>query len=271
MRVIVLPRQEMAHMPSIEIGRVLLDKSVRIRKGYDDRENPTHTSMLTVWLYSGYFWELGRENTAWTYLREATTQAQLLSMHDEETYKHEVLDAAQKRVLYWLLFISERTYALHKNRPISLHPTIRSPLPDEVSSDRPIAVGLQVMINMFSIVDDTFVNLWNRVGDSRASDVWVTQVQAQLSEAVPEFIECTKVQEVQIRMTQQWLRSLVWRLSTRQGPIGNASCNDPLLLEHSMEIARDLLLISNQFPQEMMVVHGTGLLSVGIIKSQSWD
>ncbi|KAI5363482.1 hypothetical protein J4E82_011558, partial [Alternaria postmessia] len=96
-QVTVLPRQEMAHMSSIEIGRVLLDKSVRIRKGYDDRENPTHTSMLTVWLYSGCFRELGRENTAWTYLREATTQAQLLSMHDEETYKHEVLDAAQKR------------------------------------------------------------------------------------------------------------------------------------------------------------------------------
>jgi hypothetical protein len=107
-QVSVLPRREMAHMSSIEIGLVLLEESVRIRQGYDDRESPTHTSVLTVWFYSGCFRELGRENTAWTYLRDATTQAQLLYMHHEETYEHDVLDSPQKRVLYWLLFISER-------------------------------------------------------------------------------------------------------------------------------------------------------------------
>jgi hypothetical protein len=104
----VLPRREKAQMSSVGIGLDLLDESVRIRQGYDDRENPTHTSVLTVWFYSGCFQELGCENTAWTYLRDATTQAQLLSMHHEETYEHEGLDSAQKRVLYWLLFISER-------------------------------------------------------------------------------------------------------------------------------------------------------------------
>ena len=40
--------------------------------------------------------------------REATTQAQLLGMHEEETYKHDPLDTSRKRVLYWLLFIAER-------------------------------------------------------------------------------------------------------------------------------------------------------------------
>lgn len=104
----MLPCREMAHMSSVGIGRVLLEESVRVQQGCDHRESPTHTSVLTVWFYSGCFRELGHENTAWTYLRDATTQAQLLSMHDEETYKHELLDSPQKRVLYWLLFISER-------------------------------------------------------------------------------------------------------------------------------------------------------------------
>jgi hypothetical protein len=106
-----LPRPEMAHMSSIEIGLVLLDESVRVRQGYDDRESPTYTSVRTVWFYSGCFRELGRDNTAWTYLRDATTQAHLLSMHYEETYKHEVLNLAHERVLYWLLFISERYHS----------------------------------------------------------------------------------------------------------------------------------------------------------------
>jgi hypothetical protein len=104
----VLPRPEMAHMSSVGIGHVLLEESVRVRQGYDHRENPTHMSVLTSWFYSGCYFGLARENTAWTYLRDATTQAQLLGMHDEETYKNDPLDISRKRVLYWLLFIAER-------------------------------------------------------------------------------------------------------------------------------------------------------------------
>jgi hypothetical protein len=81
----VLPRPEMAHMSNVGIGHVLLEESVRVRQGYNHRENPTHMSVLTSWFYSGCYFELVRENTAWTYLRDATTQAQLLGMHDEET------------------------------------------------------------------------------------------------------------------------------------------------------------------------------------------
>jgi hypothetical protein len=104
----LLPRAEMAHMPNVGVGHVLLEESVRVRQGYDWRENPTHLSVLTSWFYSGCYFGLARENTAWSYLRDATTQAQLLGMHDEETYKHDPMDTSRKRVLYWLLFIAER-------------------------------------------------------------------------------------------------------------------------------------------------------------------
>ncbi|CAN9193700.1 unnamed protein product [Alternaria alternata] len=69
---------------------------------------------------------------------------------------------------------------------------------------------------MFNIIDDTFINLWNRADNSRVSSAWITQMQAQLSEAVPESLECTREQEVQIRITQQWLRSLIWQLSAEK-------------------------------------------------------
>lgn len=104
----VLSRPEMAQMTNVGIGHVLLEESVRVRQSYDFRENPTHWTVLTSWFYSGSYSGLGRENTAWMYLRDATSQAQLLGMHDEETYKHDPLDISRKRVLYWLLFIAER-------------------------------------------------------------------------------------------------------------------------------------------------------------------
>ena len=154
-----------------------------------------------------------------------------------------------------------RTYALHKHCPITLHPTIHPPSLDEVLSDRPIAVGLELMINMFKIIDDTFINLWNRVHNTHASAAWITQVQTQLSEAVPAYFECTEVQEVQIRITQQWLRSQAWQLSVCQGLVSSVSNDIPLTFKYPIEIARDLLTISHQFSQQAMEMHGVGLVS----------
>jgi hypothetical protein len=109
-------RPEVAQMSNMTLGHALLEESVRVRNGYDFKENPTHMTVLTSWFYSGSYFGLARENTAWGYLREATTQAQLLGMHDEETYKHDPLDISRKRVLYWLLFIAERYDSLDTTR-----------------------------------------------------------------------------------------------------------------------------------------------------------
>lgn len=255
----VLLRPEMAQMSNVGIGHILLEESVRVRKGCDHHENPTHLTVLTSWFYCGSYFGLGRENTAWSYLREATTQAQLLGMHDEETYKHDPLDISRKRVLYWLLFMAERTYALHKHRPISLYPTIHPPSLDEVPSDRPIAVGLELMINMFKIIDDTFVNLWNRV-HTHANPAWIAQLQTQLSEAVPAYLECTEAQAVLIRITQQWLRAQAWQLCVCQGLVSSVTSENILTFKYPIEISRDLLTMTHQFSQQTMEVHGVGLI-----------
>jgi hypothetical protein len=104
----LLQRAELAQMSNVSVGHVLLEESVRVRKGHNYLETPTHLSVLTSWFYYGCYFGLGRDNTAWSYLREATTQAQLLGMHDEESYKNDPLDNSRRRVLYWLLFITER-------------------------------------------------------------------------------------------------------------------------------------------------------------------
>jgi hypothetical protein len=117
------------------------------------------------------------------------------------------------------------------------------------------------MINMFKNIDDTFVNLWNRVHNSHVSPAWIAQVQTQLSEAVPAYFECTEAQEVQIRITQQWLRSQAWQLSVCQGLVSSVSNDSPLTFKYPIDIARDLLTISHQFSQQAMEVHGVGLVS----------
>jgi hypothetical protein len=104
----LLPRPEMAQLSNVSVGHVILEEALRVRKGLDYLENPTHTSVLTSWFLYGCHFGLGRDNTAWSFLREATTQAQLIGLHDEETYKSDPLDISRRRVIYWLLYIAER-------------------------------------------------------------------------------------------------------------------------------------------------------------------
>lgn len=104
----LLPRAEMAQMSNVSIGHMLLEDSARVRKGVDYLESPTHLSVLTSWLYYGCYFGLGRDNTAWSFLREATTLAFLVGLHDEEAYKNDPLDLSRRRVLYWLLFVADR-------------------------------------------------------------------------------------------------------------------------------------------------------------------
>jgi hypothetical protein len=271
-----LERQDMAQMSNVQFGHILLEESVRVRRGYDYREGPTPYTVLTSYLYYGCYFGLAKENTAWTYLREATTQAQLLGMHEEETYKHDPLDTSRKRVLYWLLFIAERyvcfqavltksnetfrTYAIHKHRPITLHPIINPPSLDEVPADRPVTVGLELMINLYKIIDDTFVNIWNQV-HTRANATWIAQLQQQLSEAVPAYLLCTEAQAVEIRVTQHWLQAMVWQLRVRDIPMSNVNQDSSMNFNFPIKISKDLLTMTHQFSQPAMEVHGAGLVS----------
>jgi hypothetical protein len=157
---------------------------------------------------------------------------------------------------------------LQKHRPISLHPTIHPPSPGEGPSERPITVSFGIMVNMFKIIDGTFINLWNRVPNTCANAAWITRAQTQLLGSVPARIECTEAQEVQIRITQQWLRLQLWRLSLCQGLVNSDSNDDSLTFKHPIEIAGNLLAISDQFSRQAMEAQGTGLVST--LKSFQW-
>jgi hypothetical protein len=89
-------------------GHLLLEESCRLWRGQNYHQDPTYEAVLTSWFHHRCYVDLGDSNAAWCHLREATTFAQLLEMHKEETYQLRTHDAAQRRVLFWSLFIAER-------------------------------------------------------------------------------------------------------------------------------------------------------------------
>ena len=89
-------------------GSLLVEEIVRVRNGYDHVDNPTFYTVTTTFLLAASYFGLERHNSAWFYLREAITLANILGMQDESTYIDGDTDSAMKRHLFWLLHISER-------------------------------------------------------------------------------------------------------------------------------------------------------------------
>jgi hypothetical protein len=153
-----------------------------------------------------------------------------------------------------------RTHALHKHRPITLYPTIHPPSLDEVPSEGPIASGIDLLINLYKPIDETFVQLWNKIHTS-TNPTWIAQLQNQLSEALPAYLDCTESQAVDLRVTQQWLRTMVWQLCVSQGLVSSVAADNAMTFKYPIEISRDMLSMTQQFSQHAMEVHGVGLVS----------
>lgn len=97
-----------------KLGMILLEETVRVRKGYDYVETPSVNTVITSFFLFGSCFGLNKHNTAWFHIREATAFAQILGMQDENTYRFgNTVEKSRWRRLFWLLFVTERWRSIH--------------------------------------------------------------------------------------------------------------------------------------------------------------
>jgi hypothetical protein len=246
--------------PSLQLGHTLLEEALRVRRGLFYIENPSVWSVITSFFFFGSYFCLDRQNTAWFHLREATTLAQIMGMHEEANYSSmDIIESSRRRRLYWLLFITERAYALQQHKPLTLHATITLPTLEEDPAETVELNGFINLVALFRPFDDTFVGLWNKARVGCTSE-WLARLQQQLSDALPRYLQCTESQAVDLRCSQQWLRTMVWQLSISHGFLSSAASDHAMSFKYPIDLARDLVHSASQSSQQVMEVHGIGLI-----------
>lgn len=98
-------------MPGANIvsSTVLMEETIRVRKGYDYTEAPTLNTLCTSYLLFACYYGLDMHEKAWFHLREAATMIHIAGMNREEAYAQlDPVDSSRRRRLYWLLFATER-------------------------------------------------------------------------------------------------------------------------------------------------------------------
>lgn len=245
---------------NIPLGQSLLAEAVRFRKGFDYVENPTVLSVITSFFLFGCHFCLDLHGTAWFHLREATTLALTVGMNEEETYRAmDVIDSSRMRRLYWLLFVTERAYAIQQRRPLSLHATIGLPTLEEEPCETVQLSGFLHLVKLYLPFDDTFVGFWNKHRAGCTTE-FLSQLQQALSDALPQYLQSTESQAVDLRCSQQWLRMMVWQLSISHGLLSSTAADNAMSFQFPIEVSRDLLAATTQYSQQAMEVHGIGLV-----------
>ena len=161
-----------------------------------------------------------------------------------------------------LTFDLNRAYALQKHRPLTLHPTIGLPSPED---DAPIPItGFIHLVNLYRHFDDMFVGLWNK-SRTDCTTFLLAHLQQELTNALPEHLDTTESQAADLRTSQQWLRTLVWQLSIMNGYLSSTSPDVSMTFKYPIEIARDLISVTSQLSKQSMEVHGIGLVCTLLI------
>lgn len=160
------------------------------------------------------------------YLREAITLAQALGLHTDEFYCGvDYVDAFYCRSIYNILFVTDRSLAIARQKPVFLHiPLELLPVPESVAGleEHPeIDLGFRQLVRVYSQIDIHFFHFWSRTGSS-SGESW----KLCGSDLCPHSNHCVAMSEAQkanILVTQHWLDLILWRAALEQGLLSTAA------------------------------------------------
>ncbi|KAI8168797.1 putative sucrose utilization protein SUC1 [Colletotrichum sp. SAR 10_70] len=219
----------------------------------------------SFFLYCIYFC-LNNDNAAWFYIREAMTILQTLRYHEEATY-NEIADASTKkyaRRIFWVLFITERAYAMQRHRPLTLQPMLDLPQIDPLSPDAKILPGFLELISLFRPFDTDFIATWNSSTPSSTSKSaepeQLARLQTTLSNALANVSNFSPMQQADLLITREWLKVIVWKLCVSRTLLSGTDSEDSMSLSYPTTIARDTVLVSRLLPTTAFEANGVGIL-----------
>ncbi|KAK0103195.1 hypothetical protein ONS95_014991 [Cadophora gregata] len=241
-------------------GRFFLDECISVRQSYDFVEDKTLSAVISSYFVSTAFFELNQNRKSWYYLREALTMGQDLGFHDEHTYVGlSPAEALCRRRTFWILYVTERSFAILRHKPLTLQKTPEFPSTLHSYESPEIHSGFMHLVNSYHLLDSSFVDSWNESASAPASTATYTSLQQQLSRPHPTSLSLTSIQKADILVTQQWLRLIVWQSSMRQGLLSSTASEESMTFRYPLKIAHSLLDVISSLPTYSIEVHGMGI------------
>ncbi|KAI1497747.1 hypothetical protein F5X99DRAFT_353781 [Biscogniauxia marginata] len=238
-------------------GWLLLEEALAAHRHLTRKSDPTIDHVLLLFFIYACHARLSHHSQAFFFIREATT---LFLLIKPETMDEQVKELASR--LYWILLISERSHAIRYRRPITLQITPSSISLPPASNDDPSLIGLWCLAKLFRPLDTSFIALLNQemvsvaLGPESLNDVEMS-INIALDHSSIANLQAT--QKANLRVTQLWLRVVLWQLRLRLGHLDEKNILNSRTYHYPLEIAKDLMLSTSDLPLDSIQVHGNGI------------
>ena len=157
---------------------------------------------------------------------------------------------------------------LHK-LPVTIKTKITFPSTND-TDEKEVLLAYQQLITMFwsfdqagvfELLDSQDFDLSKIPSQDVAQTEALTGFRSQLDGQAVELHRMNDVQAVDITVTRQWMRIILWRLAESHGFFSNGLEDARALLNDPILIAKELLTTLSRFPNPAIEAHGPGLVS----------
>lgn len=246
-------------------GQALLDRALRYRHRLPVNPRPSLELIILTFLIYACHARLCRHSQAYFFLRESATLLLLYDYHNdsvdtEDSLEENHVSGIVFRRLFWIILISERSNAIRYRRPITLQITKSVPGLDEILVADPSLTGFRHLALLFRPLDTSFFALLNEEATCHEPSLEeLARVEMAIHSALEPVLSLHNTQKANLRVTQLWLRIILWQIRLRLGFLSDT--REPLSSSYSypLELAKDLMLSTRDLPIESMRVHGIGL------------
>ncbi|OAQ58777.1 amylase cluster transcriptional regulator AmyR [Purpureocillium lilacinum] len=263
----------LAQLPSS--AQFFASQCLQARQGYSFIEEADEWTVMTSFFLFAYYGNLDQSRSAWHYLREAVGLAQSLGVDDPELYADWDTNTQQRRLrLFWLLFITERAYAVQHRRQVILRSSIDLPKVFD-SHDPKLIYGFVALTKVFKTIDNDFIAAWSVLRSAKETHDPGNAMQKILEQedlmGCLSMSEIDETQRLDVLITQHWLRVLVCKMQIRRAT-ATASANAPepgqrvsagygkFGQKYVLETCSSLLEIISKANQLSLEAHGIGMV-----------
>lgn len=241
----------------------------------DYRERPSIFSLLSSFFLHIYCANSDLLSTAGFHLRDSLTQAHMLGLHRPNTYAGLSADERELRLrVYWVLFVSERTYCIQHSLPTILRPINQHPSPNKGPdgyTDNAM-VSFLYLTKLFTFLDEDLIESHSTssimaIGNGGAGDSVekerarnkVTLFQSDLGSAT-KGVGLDETQKVDIFITRNWIRILLWQYTIRHFTMSYTTDDQAFSLLLPALVAHEMLGLFSAVSPKSICAHGYGMV-----------
>ncbi|GLA35493.1 hypothetical protein AnigIFM63309_011333 [Aspergillus niger] len=216
-------------------------------------------SVLVSFFLHVYHAKINQRDSAMRFIREAVYGARLLKLDEGVGEQGTALGAdvvANKEIVFLLLWVSERGYAMH----LGLEPSYTSPirLPDEVDvGDSADAKGLLELGRLFA----TFDGFSSGRSTNSRDRLVITADSLAKTETVLSMLSFGKGDRPSTRIadyciTKEWMRTIIWQEALSQRLLSSKSGAQLMTFRFPAVVSRDLLMSLQGFTESDLLPLG---------------